>query len=472
MCDKYRERLNFFGLTVFVAFFVVQLTSSWEWSILIDDVGYNQWMPKLVTEKGFWGAWGQEIQTYIAAGRFYPLKYAANLVKWGYFPLNTKVFFWFDFCLVTSAIFMGSLAVAGRRNSLVFFIFGIGLLQRQVMEIAALNTVGEGWVILYFAAGLLCYPRPILYRLFFVLAALSKEPAIFVFLATTIVYTYQFIQGRRARTSWLLNSLVDLALLSILVGVVVCAKYFWADPDNDYTSSFVYLSVSNVKMMIMGVARTGVTMIAFLAFFGLFYWQDRKSFKELFCDADLFILSLFFGLFFLVAAAPRGVSGYIIVPESFAFFISAAFLLNRMLQRINWTLLRQMLAAVFLFFLLFYSVARYSAFARGTNEPISAIHHLLATDSPRLILMNSNEGAAKARLLAADASAPVTFHYSFNAKDSVEQINKSTGDVVLLEFSYFEKYSPEYIAEIGAAVGGWKYEFKRDYYRYFYGVKK
>ncbi|PNA80742.1 hypothetical protein C1X74_31790, partial [Pseudomonas sp. GW460-5] len=72
--------LGIFSLLGFVVLFI---NIPWEWSMFMDDSLYNTWMPRVTN---ILPALEHEIHQYWILGRFYPVKYLANLLKWRYLP--------------------------------------------------------------------------------------------------------------------------------------------------------------------------------------------------------------------------------------------------------------------------------------------------------------------------------------------------------------------------------------------------
>lgn len=458
--------LSFPGAAALLVFVVFHFTIPWEWSLLMDEAGFNTWMPKV---PDFFAALAGEVRTYWEQGRFNPAKYAINLFKWRYLPNDPGVQHLVSLLNLLFVLAAGSWAAlrAARdtrampaidKAAWVLILCGFGLLQRPLLDIAALNTIPESYVVVFFVLGLLCFPkRPVLYRGFFVLCALAKEPGAVAFLGSAVVWALSAWLDSQRRRAHLRALAIDAAVFAVLAFVAFKAKN--AGP---YLAGYSLTDPANAGKFALGLVKVALGLIpAAILFDGP---ELKKSLTPLSGANRLRLLCLVFGLCYLFLVTARVPAGYLVLPASFAFFILVASLMAEAAP-----FSRPKLFAFALMFLVFFSVsfARYERFTRGINASTAAFHALLKTSHPRLILMEANEAAAAGRLIAAKRGAPVKVAEVL--KDKMPEARAGDyADVVFLEFTnYFGRTPDARLEALGKRFGGWKTAVDRGVYRVF-----
>lgn len=458
--------LGLVGIGALVGFLAVFLNIPWEWSMFMDDTIYNGWMPKVASI-------GQtiqdEIKAYWSLGRFYPVKYLANLLKWKYLPNDPYAFRYFNFAIFL--LFSSALAAAVIRAAkpsheranwgLFLFLLGGALLHKPLLETISLNPIGETWVCLFFALGAACLLSPsfllsaIVARLFFVLAAMSKEPAALVFFASAGRYALLAWREEGKRKQHLAQALVDLALfvffLSLAVSVMRQASFtrdtYFNTPWLLYARDFAYK-----------VARYSLWTAPFLLGFA-FCWRQilgrlRES-KKFSANATFFFLM---GSSYLVFMSTQGRVAYQEIPASIALFGLYGLITAELFQSGAATsLLRRhgpLLAAVFSLSLLI-SVGRWERFVRGIVEPRRAVENLMQTSGEMSLFVPISEMEGHLALMAKELN-PSAKIFPINA-NLAESKARATGRIYVMEFPYYMgKFSPEQHRQLEQVFGPWQ----------------
>jgi hypothetical protein len=456
------------GLVAISAYLGVFLATRWEWSFLMDDVTYLGYMPKA---QNLLTAFISEFRMYWGDGRFYPIKYIANLLKFRYLPLEPNVFHAFNMlhlfvilalaCVSLKNYFPPMYAPAGG----CLFVIGFGLLQRPLLDIVALNTIAEGWVILFLAWGLILWPRrPVAYRLIFLFCSLSKEPAVAVWLASAMVYGICYLYDRPRQKTWLVHAALDMAVFVDLALIMKNAQL-----SGSYTVFYHLWNRQHLPLLALGTLKCLIGILPALSLMVLD--QPKRSLNwEGYGPAGRFrLFNGMFAVIYLFLVIGRGsVAGFQLIPPAFSLFlIAASYVLEMVIHPIPdrvWAVFATTFVVVFAS-----SLVRYNRYVCGINESARAYQDLLLTKTPRLIIFNGEEAADLGQQLADQMHAPVKTMVYENDSKTLREIHHFHGDVILFELSnYFGHYSPITIEALGTAAGGWSHIIDRKVCRIFF----
>lgn len=422
---------------------------------MIDDISYGAYLPHM---KSVWSGLRAEVHSYMGYGRFYPVKYLMNILKWRFLPLSPGIFHAFNFTVLLASLAMASIAALPktvRSASLILFCIGTGFLQRPLLDAIALNTIGESWVILFLAIGLAFYPaRAGLYRLFFLLAALSKEPAVVAFAASAAVHGMR--KDRKA-------CMIDGALF---VGLLLAIKYIQSH--GSYLASYSFLSRSAAVGFAMGAMKCLIGIVPLLI---PYVWNAvlRRSGKVPAEDAQLAVWAGIFAVLYIALVAPRGTAGYLLMPAAFALYVAAVRIGVRSLLDARVTRPLVVVFGLCWCACLALSTYRYWIFTRSINEPSRRFNELIDVRHPRLILLNGEEAIIQGRKLVQSKGTPVAVQ---NVLGGEMWAAKAPGDTVVLEFSkYFSPIEAGQLSRIEAAAGGWSKIDAEKTYRVLYAKR-
>lgn len=440
----------------------------WEWSFLMDDIAYLQSIPKVTSIPT---ALIDQIHDYLRDGRFYPVKYLANLLKWRYLPLQPALFHWINLIVLATALLIGGLAILRRVNvsrprAALVFVVGLAVLQRPLLDVIALNSIGESWLILFFALGLLLFPhRAIAYRLAFLLAGLSKEPAVLAFGAAGFAHLLGSAYSTdKKRRKWG-QGLLDMSLCLIFVFILKKIQ-----SQGTYLADYSVINENTARFFSIGLVKCLLGLLPLVALVRVNHQIPWK--KQVVSNDGALILCTVFGLGYLLLATARGVAGYLLIPAAFSFYLAACFFVLPMIDHLEIRPLRGLVIALSFIGMLVISLGRYERYCASINESTRAFEDLLLTHTPRLVILNGEEAVALGQLLADQAGTPVKVEMYRTDPETSQQIKAYRGDVILFELStYFGRYSPATLQALGVAAGGWKYIIDRKVCRIFYGQK-
>lgn len=454
------------GLISFVGFLAVFLNVPWEWNMFMDEVQTNTWMPFVPSVLD---ELKKEIAYFWGLGRFYPAKYLVNILKWKYLPNDPFVFRYFNFLVFfasTAAMALAALKAAGYRlgkEAAGFFIFSLGavILHKPTLEVISLSSIGEGGASLFLALGTLClfsgnrFLKWGVARIFFLLVALSKEPAAIVFFASACFYAVFAWREPERRRSSLANALADLLIFFSLLGLVVHVMlqgsftkgaYFGSTPWMRYATDFIYTS-----------ARYALWTSPFLAFFLMF----SGGFKRLLARENASALAasaffLVFGLSYMAFMSTQGRAAYQTVPSSFALFglfsLLSAWILREggswLLGGKRGVLLLALFACSY-----FISVSRWERFVRGIVEPYRAVANLLNAGGPMTLLVPVGELRGHLEVMA-KAANPEALILDIDSSLPVRE-KDFRGKVFVLEFPYYMGELGGKLPELEEMGGGW-----------------
>lgn len=454
------------GAFSLVAFLVVFVNIPWQWSMFMDDTLYNAWMPNI---RNVGSAIKAEISVYWQLGRFYPVKYVANLLKWRFLPNDPYVFRYFNLgvflasaaCCVGSALLI--LRPAARADRLLFFVFLLGsvFLHKPLLEVISINPLGETWVFFFFSLGSLClfarnrFVSGWLARLLFVLVCLSKEPAALVFLASAARYAYLCIRAENAgeKRAALCNAAIDAAIFAFFLslafyvmsqGSFTRGAYFSTTPWGRYTKDFFYK-----------IARYALWTSPFLFLFAanarsLMNLFSRERIREM--GAVIFFSA--FGAGYLVFMSTQGIVAYQDIPASMAFFCLFSLLAVFVLETES---LDRKLAAAFVLlfcFSFFISVSRWERFVRGIVEPRLAMENLLSVGGPMTVVVPVGEISGHVNLIKQKLNPDAVVLEA--GADLAGQAPKFRGKLYFFEFPfYMGPVDPGILEEVSLLAGGW-----------------
>jgi len=479
------KALGAIGLLALVGFTVAFMNIPWDWSMFMDDTAYNSWMPNVTNMPR---AIHDEIFHYLAMGRFYPVKYIANLLKWRYLPNDPYIFRYFNYGVFLLATSIGSLtalqvnrkrlAVSGAfaAGGLFFFLLGSSLLHKPILEIISLNPLGETWVCLFLAMGAFCLVREqwsvkfVLARFFFLVVALSKEPAALVFFASSLHYAYRAWLEPHSRKKWALHAAFDFLLFGLFLAMSLNllahsswekAAYFGSTPWLTYAHDFFYK-----------LARYALWTSPFVA--GFIYC--RREIVSFFRDPALGGAIIFFATFAMsyeVFMSSQGIVAYQEVPAAMGFFclfalLTAALAASGALER---AVYRSGLVLLLLFCLSYYvSLSRWQRFVRGIVEPRRAVTNLIQTGYTFTIFVPFGEIYGHLELLLKQ----------YNPSSQVFEIDKNVasleprlrGKIFVFEFpTYMGDLPKERLSELERMAGGWESVTDAHTYRIYVGKK-
>lgn len=453
------------GLFPITAFLLIFANIPWEWNLFMDDFQYNSWMPH-VTNIG--DAFLKEIKTYWALGRFYPVKYLANLLKWGLLPNDPFVFRVFNLSVfgISAILLVKSLRLP---LSLTIFLVGSVFFHKPLLEIIALNPLGETWVVFFLSLGVFSFTRENFIskelgsRLCFLLAYLAKEPACFIFLALASVHALSYFVNRAEtqKTSIIPRIFVDLSLfigslgLSFYVmqmGSFTKTAYFASPSYLIYLYDFLY---SQLRYMIW------IAPLLFVIFYG--WWKQGNVFwKELpKSHFNLFWLGIIFSYLYFGFMSTQGRVAYQQVPASWGLYLAISILFAHASERSLLTLFSSTrLATLFLLlfcFSLFISLSRWERFVRGYVEPSKFVPTLLSLSNGKkqTLVVPASELSGHLERIVAEEKLPIEVVALYG--DPTKLLEKSTGEILLLEFPiYMGELPADWIEKVRLKAGGWK----------------
>jgi hypothetical protein len=452
------------GLFALFGLALVLIACPCGWSFLMDDVTFGQWMPKT---NDVLHSWREAVGSYWDQGRFFPLTFLINIVKWRFLPLDPALFRILNTLLLLAGVGLGSLRIVktmpetALRRLALLFLLGYAVLQRPLLDIAAINSISEGWVVFFFAAGMLLIDHPILYRIAFLSCAMSKEPAILCFFASGV---YHFIRPRIQKSAIrnpqsAISGVVDLVIFAALAVLMAKAK-----SSGNYLAGYSLFGVANVKQFAIGLVKCSIALIPVAVL--LFLTVPKQVLKSTLTN-DTVILCLLFGVPYLYLAASWSVAGYLLIPPAFCFFVVGGVAILEASKN-DFIAQRAPLAFIVCFALvLCISLYRFERSTRSIHEPLIALKTTFFSPSPRLVILQGVEPVIQGNIIVKESGATVTLKQYDPA--NLDGVADFPGDVVLLEAtSYFGRYPDAQIEAIGATVGGWTQRVDGDVYRLFY----
>lgn len=481
------KALGAVGLLSLTGFTIVLLGIPWEWSMFMDDTLYNTWMPG-VTDFGT--ALRNEIQQYFSLGRFYPVKYVANLLKWRYLPNDPYVFRYFNFGIFLLAATFGALsAIRVNKNGisalgalaalgLLTFFVGSSFLHKPLLEIISLNPLGETWVCLFFALGSFFlfqdhwFAKQLLARVFFLLVAFSKEPAALVFFASAMHFAVRAWQEPSQRRKWALSSALDLLLFVALLGLAVSVMaqgsftkqaYFQTTPWLTYAGDLLYK-----------LARYSLWTSPFIALFAISWREIQRLLMDR--ESPLLSAAIFFAAFgfsYDVFMASQGIVAYQQVPAAMGYFCLFSLLTASLAGsgELSRKLARYGLPLLLLFSLSYFvSVSRWQRFVLGFVEPRKAVINLIQSGYSFTIFIPRGEiyGHIQELLRQHNPSSKVVAIGDRPGGRDPE----ITGKIFVFEFPiYMGNLPAEQLKELEQMAGGWASITSTRSYRIYVGQK-
>lgn len=478
--DEASRHLGLVGALSLVGFLAVFVNIPWQWNMFMDDTLYNQWMPAI---GDIWPAFLKEVREYWTLGRFYPVKYLANLLKWRFLPNDPYVFRYFNLLVYLSAVAAGAMAaltavgITKGRGLLLLFAVGASVLHKPLLEVISLNPIGETWVCLFLGLGAWAlfsrhwFCRYFLARFFFLLVALAKEPAALVFFASSLHYLYLAWAEKSERKKYFGQAALDLvffagffslALYTMAQGSFTKGAYFNSPPWLRYVRDFFYR-----------LARYALWTSPFLAAF-CFAWRDLWALARR-TDARAIAASVFFALFaasYLVFMSTQGIVAYQETPASMALyglFLVLVFALWRS-DAPQWLAGRKGAFLLLLFCVSYFiSVSRWERFVRGIVEPRQALDNVLEIAKGDTVLVPVGEIISHVNVLATKSG-----NHAFQIDaETLGHPEKFRGRVFVFEFPYYMgNLDPAALAELERSLGGWRKVIDARSYRIYVGNKE
>jgi hypothetical protein len=480
--QRWEAVLGAIGLVAIAGFLAVFMNIPWEWNMFMDDISYNTWMPN-IPDLG--KAIGDEIAYYWRLGRFYPVKYVANLIKWRFLPNDPYVFRYFNlgvFFLSVSCCAAAVVKACGPRklsDALPVFVFLIGasFLHKPLLEIISLNPLGETWVCLFFSLGAYCLmgkhwaPRYLLARVCFLLVALAKEPAALVFFASAARYAWLAWCQPSRRREFSIQAALDLACFGFFLvlafhvmaqGTFTKAAYFSSTPVKQYAMDFIY-KVLRYSLWISPFVLAPLFCIKGAR--GIFSSREPEL-----CGALIFFGVQ--GCSYLVFMSTQGRVAYQEIPASISLFGFFSLLSLALFWKAQMAApLRKYGVLLLAMFCLSYfiSVSRWERFIRGIVEPTRAVKNLLSYGGKMTILVPVGElqGHIETMIKEAGIEARV-IGIDRGLKGRVGELQ---GKIFVFEFPYYMGDLAS-LPEVRDMVGGWSSEADAKSYRIYRGNKE
>lgn len=463
--------LSVLGAIFFFAVMFFAISTRWEWCIFMDEVAFNTWMPKI---QDFFPAFLKEIESYWKIGRFFPTKYFFNLLRWMYLPSSAYQFHLLQYALLV--VSFGFAALGLRRHfprikPVYFFsaVVGLGLLQKPVLDQLTYASIPETYVILFLGLGIWAFDRPILSRILFLIAALGKEPAIFIFLGLGVASFLKdsMAAGRPTRIrKW---AWFDFGLFLVLLYVMWTAKNA-----GTYLAGYQAASPRTFKIFFYSLGRLlfwnlGFFLLALLA--GVRPWA-RGFWQAL--TTPLPCAFLLLGLPYLFIASGLGDAGYIQIPVAFAMYVFGIYWVLKAVEETRVTSLQG--AAVFLCFIGMFGTVyyRWTRHVQGTNGSALALRTLLITQHPRLIYMNGYEPRFSGQRIIDEWKVPVVLRnlVEFDPNSPEETKLAEGREIFILEYTkYYGIIPPETLEALSKRVGPIKQFLDAGVYRIFYATQ-
>ncbi len=475
------------GCMALAGFIVVLLGIPWDWSMFMDDTLYNTWMPS-VTD--FRAALWNEITQYFALGRFYPVKYIANLLKWRYLPNDPYVFRYFNFAVYLVSIALGAAAAikASRTKlsdvsrfsvfALFVFLIGSSFLHKPLLETISLNPLGETWVCFFFALGSLFLfqeswtYKHVLSRVCFLLVALSKEPAALVFFAMSAHYAAQAWLEPESRKKWTIYAAVDFSIFVILLGLALSVMAQGVFTKGAYFPATPWLAYS--RDLVYKLARYALWTSPFLALFAACrkeLWALAMERRSTFLPATIFFGG--FGFSYDVFMSSQGIVAYQQVPAAIGYFclfsmitacLTGSGALGEKVVKLGAPLL------LLFCFSYFVSVGRWQRFVRGIVEPRRAVVNLIRSGNQLTLFVPRGEIIGHIQELLKEYN-PKSKVFAFGEKPGGHS-PETVGRVFAFEFPiYMGDLPPELLAEVEMQVGGWASITDARTYRIYVGKR-
>jgi hypothetical protein len=364
--------------TPFLMLIWLTFATQWEWSFLMDDILYLQQMHK---PGNFFSLWLEDFAKYWQTGRFTPAKSFFNLFFWRFLPENLLAFRINNFLV----LMLSTAAVAGLlkrtlniESKIVYLLPFVCLpLAKPLLETITFSTITETWVVFGIAWGsYFLASRPLLARLFFLIAACSKEPANFAFLTLALVAMYH-----RRFDRWLL---LDLLLFGLLL-----TPALYVLQKGSYLQSYSLISTESLFFFIKGATKLVLFLSPLIA---VLYFIPRAV-KNV--HSELIEFWLLFGLFYLALVAPRGAAGYLTIPVVFVWYSTLIFVFGQRLIG-NQSFGRSHVSLLILFLLVsMTNLWLWDRLNDSINGPSRLLRSFLVDGRPRMIVVNGMEAAGQ-----------------------------------------------------------------------------
>lgn len=416
----------------------------------MDDVNYLTWMPHI---SNLWASFLSEVQSYWIQGRFYPVKYLANLLKWRFLPLQPSLFHFLNLFILSISIWVAGLSVVDeskkKKGFNLIFICSLFFLQRPLWDVIALNSIAETWVIFFSALGFYALAQNSnLYLFCFGLASLSKEPAAVLFLASA---TSLFINKKIAR------AFRDLFLFCVFAAIALKAKNA-----GSYLDSYSLISILAFKNFWLGLFKIilGALPLIFLLL------QKPRGVRQILEEKPILPITFFFAtVFYLGIISGRNVAGYLLIPASFFIQSLILWVWDRMRPQKSWGVLATLLTT--LIFIL--TVFRFLSFTNGINGPSRLVNELTSLNEKTILVINGPEAWAQAKTIIDQKKAPISVFQEHEFQKAVSQ-PKDQKLVVIELSSYFGRLSKDSLKEWSSLCKNSLREERHLGYRVFYGL--
>ena len=341
-----------------------------------------------------------------------------------------------------------------------------------------LNSLGETWVCLFFAAGALCLFQEKrwlshgLSRFFFLLVALSKEPAALAFFAAGSYGLARAWLEPRARTRWAIQAFLDFALFAFFLGMALWVMAHGSFTKGAYFSTTPYLTYA--RDFAYKLARYALWTSPFVLSFALCRKELFKIALELnpkILGAAVFFAA--FGFSYDIFMASQGIVAYQQTPAAMGYFGLFSLLLMVLYssESARSRLARHGTLLLALFCMSYFiSVGRWARFVRGMVEPRKAVVNMIRSGEKLSLFVPRGEVFGHVELLLKQFNPG---SHVFDANDDLSRISPQIrGQVIAFEFPvYMGNLPAESLQKMERLAEGWASVIDAGTYRIYVGKK-
>jgi hypothetical protein len=441
----YQELTAVLGKFGFAFLLGAVLSTPWTWNLMMDDISYGVWgsrVPSVLTE------FINQFRFNMDFGRFYPVKYFVNILKWTYLPRSPLIFHLINFALLSAIMAL----LAARLKSSWFWLISLAAVFKPLLEIVSFNPIAEGWVCLFAAWAWTARKNVFWAFSLALLTALSKEPGVLIFFAFSAYFLA--VDGKKAWKSSVGFFVTGIALIIFIVHV---------KDSGIYLQGYSVLSIQGIRDFAYSLARMGLGTLPFLFVFS-------TGFRRIQLSRDLVASLVFwsvFGLGYLYLVSPRGTGPYLQPPAALSIVMICVLIFENGFMDVLPT--RKQTVAFVLLFLLSFGIGfgRWIYYVRGINASSEAFYSLAENPVPNLILINGEEAVSQGQIVLNE------FHSLskvFELNDQgIEEAARFDGVVVLLELTrYFPAAPSDKTKKLERVVGGWDRIVDHGSYRLYF----
>lgn len=428
-------------------FFICRLLGhDWTFSYLMDD---HEYFRILKAPAHFWDVFLSELQRFYHLGRFTPVKLIYNIVKWRWLPESPEFFGLCNFLINVLVAGAGSLLVVekcgvSRKSFLKIFLWALAFLMAQVcwLQTFILNSPGESLLTLWVLIGFYLISKSknsmadqFGARVFFLLAALTKEPGAFVFFASAF-------QNRGLAPRYSFFRFFDLFL-----GIGLTASFWFIKHKGSYLGNYGG-DGSRILLQAVQIAfRVGAGILPLLA--AILLGSNLKDTKNI---LNKFSGLLLFSFLYALAIAPQSSAHYLLPPVTVGFWIlGLANLLNLDFSKTPVKIYSWFFIWIFCFSI---SQKRFFEFASAQSQANHLIQSTIENPSRSTVFfLNAPEAVDNLK-----ASSVPAYFVEEGIKPYVEKdlcsINPKPDEMELVEFTtLYGSYSQEIVGSFQTTFG-------------------